>query len=41
MPHVLARAHHDVLTGHDPQVGLSRRARAGASPNLRVKHNFR
>ena len=39
MPHVLARAHHDVLTGQDPNVGLSRRARTGLA-ELRAKYNF-
>jgi ATP-dependent Lhr-like helicase len=37
--HVLARAHHDVLAGQDPVVGVSRRARAGLA-ELRAKYNF-
>ena len=37
--HVLARAHHDVLAGQDPAVGVSRRARAGLA-ELRAKYSF-
>jgi ATP-dependent helicase Lhr and Lhr-like helicase len=37
--HVLARAHHDVLAGHDPAVRLSRRAQAGLV-ELRAKYDF-
>lgn len=39
LSHVLARAHHDVLAGHDPKVGLSRRASGGLA-ELRAKYNF-
>ena len=37
--HVLARAHHDVLAGLDPAVGVSRRARVGLA-ELRAKYSF-
>lgn len=39
MPHELARAHHDVLTGRNPEVGLSRRAQAGLA-ELRNEYPF-
>jgi ATP-dependent Lhr-like helicase len=39
MSHVLARAHHDVLAGQDPAVGLSRRARIGLA-DLRAEYDF-
>jgi ATP-dependent helicase Lhr and Lhr-like helicase len=39
MSHVLARAHHDVLAGKDPEVDLSRRARGGLG-ELRANYNF-
>jgi ATP-dependent Lhr-like helicase len=39
MPHLLARAHHDVLAGQNPKVDLSRRARDGIA-ELRANYNF-
>jgi ATP-dependent Lhr-like helicase len=39
MSYPLARAHHDVLTGSDPEVGLSRRAREGLA-DLRGRLSF-
>jgi ATP-dependent Lhr-like helicase len=39
MSYPLARAHHDVLTGSDPAVGLSRRAREGLA-DLRRRLSF-
>jgi ATP-dependent Lhr-like helicase len=39
MPHALARAHYDVLAGQDPDVQISRRARAGLA-DLRAEHPF-
>jgi ATP-dependent Lhr-like helicase len=39
MSHILARAHHDVLAGLDPDVSLSRRALAGLA-QLRGEHDF-
>jgi ATP-dependent Lhr-like helicase len=39
MPHALARAHHDVLAGRDPDVQISRRARAGLA-ELRAEQPF-
>jgi ATP-dependent Lhr-like helicase len=37
MPHALARTHYDVLAGQDPDVQISRRARAGLA-ELRAEH---
>jgi ATP-dependent Lhr-like helicase len=39
MSHALARAHHDVLAGRDPDVQMSRRARDGLE-ELRAEHRF-
>lgn len=39
MPHALARAHYDMLAGRDPDVQISRRARAGLA-ELRAEHPF-
>jgi ATP-dependent Lhr-like helicase len=39
MSHVLARTHHDVIAGQNPDVSLSRRAREGLA-ELRTKYAF-
>jgi ATP-dependent Lhr-like helicase len=39
LPHVLGLAHHDVLAGQDPELGLSRRARIGLA-DLRAEYHF-